>query len=47
MWEQLAESKKREKILQGEIDRAQQEIATQEKIGERLKDELNKERRET
>lgn len=46
LWEQLAESKQREKVLQGEIDQAQQEIATQEKVCERLRDELKKERRD-
>jgi chromosome segregation ATPase len=46
LWEQLAESEKREKILKQEIERAQQEIATQEKIIERLKDDLKKEGRE-
>lgn len=46
MWEQLAESEKREKILKQEIERAQQEIATQEKIIERLKDDIKKEGRE-
>jgi chromosome segregation ATPase len=46
LWEQLAESEKREKILKQEIERAQQEIATQEKIIERLKDDIKKEGRE-
>jgi chromosome segregation ATPase len=42
----LAESEKREKILKQEIERAQQEIATQEKIIERLKDDIKREGRE-
>lgn len=46
LWEQLAEGEKREKILKQEIERAQQEIATQEKIIERLKDDIKKEGRE-
>ena len=46
LWEQLAESEKREKILKQEVERAQQEIATQEKIIERLKDDIKKEGRE-
>ena len=43
LWEQLAEGEKREKILKQEIERAQQEIATQEKIIERLKDDIKRE----
>jgi hypothetical protein len=43
LWEQLAESEKREKILKQEVERAQQEIATQEKIIERLKDDIKRE----
>ena len=46
LWEQLAEGEKREKILKQEIERAQQEIATQEKIIERLKDDIKQEGRE-
>lgn len=46
LWEQLAEGEKREKILKQEIERAQQEIATQEKIIERLKDDIKREGRE-
>jgi hypothetical protein len=46
LWEQLAEGEKREKILKQEIERAQQEIATQEKIIDRLKDDIKKEGRE-
>ena len=46
VWEQLAEGEKLEKILKQEIERAQQEIATQEKIIERLRDDIKKEGRE-
>ena len=46
LWEQLAESEKREKILKQEVERGQQEIATQEKIIERLKDDIKKQGRE-
>ena len=47
LWEQLAESKSREKVIRGEIDIAQREIATRDKIIERLKDNLKKEHLET
>ena len=46
LWEQLAEAEKREKILKQELERAQYEIATQEKIIERLKDDVKAESRE-
>ena len=46
LWEQLAESEKREKILKQELERSQYEIATQEKIIERLKDDIKQETRE-
>lgn len=42
LWEQLAESEKRENILKQELQKGQQEIATQEKIIERMKFELKK-----
>ena len=43
LWEQLAESQRREKILKQEINNAQMEIAVQDKVIEKLKDELKKE----
>lgn len=46
LWEQLVESEKREKILKQELERSQAEIATQEKIIERLKDDIKREARE-
>ena len=46
LWEQLAEGEKREKILKRELEGSQQEIVTQEKIIEQLRDELKKERGE-
>ena len=46
LWEQLAEAEKREKILKQELERSQFEIATQEKIIERLKDDVKAEARE-
>ncbi|CDW82479.1 UNKNOWN [Stylonychia lemnae] len=46
LWEQLAEGEKREKILKKELEQSQQEIVTQEKIIEQLKDELKRERGE-
>ena len=46
LWEQLAEAEKREKILKQELERSQYEIATQEKIIERLKDDIKTESRE-
>ena len=46
LWEQLAEAEKREKILKQELERSQYEIATQEKMIERLKDDVNAESRE-
>lgn len=46
LWEQLAEAEKREKILKQELERSQFEIATQEKMIERLKDDVKAESRE-
>ena len=46
LWEQLAEAEKREKILKQELERCQYEIATQEKIIERLRDDVKTEARE-
>ena len=46
LWEQLAEAEKREKILKQELERSQYEIATQEKMIERLKDDVKAESRE-
>ena len=46
LWSQLAESEKRERILKLEIEKFQQEIAAQEKIVERLKDDLKREQRD-
>ena len=47
LWDQLSESKGREKVLKHEIDVAQSEIATRDKIIDRLKDNLKKEHLET
>lgn len=46
LWEQLAESEKREKVLQQELNRLQYELATQEKMIERLKDQIKLETRD-
>ena len=46
LWEQLAEAEKREQILKQELERSQFEIATQEKMIERLKDDVKAESRE-
>ena len=40
LWEQLAESEKREKILKQELQKVQNEVAAQDKILERLRDEM-------
>ena len=40
LWEQLAEAEKREKILKQELMTVQNEVAIQDKILERLKDEM-------
>ena len=46
LWEQLAESEKREKILKQELEVSQHEIAMQEKIIDRLKEDIKQESRE-
>ena len=46
MWDQLAESEKREKILKQELEVSQHEIAMQEKIIDRLKEDIKQESRE-
>ena len=40
MWEQLAESEKREKILKQELMKVQNEVAAQDKVLDRLRDEM-------
>ena len=40
LWEQLAESEKREKILKQELTKVQNEVAAQDKVLERLRDEM-------
>ena len=40
LWEQLAESEKRERVLKQELQRTQEEVASQDKVLERIKDEL-------
>ena len=40
LWEQLAESEKREKILKQELQKCQSQIETQLKIVDRMKDDL-------
>ena len=40
LWEQLAESEKRERVLKQELLRTQNEVATLNKVLERLKDEI-------
>ena len=40
LWEQLAEAEKREKILKQELMTVQNEVASQDKILERLRDEM-------
>jgi hypothetical protein len=44
LWQQLADSEKREKILKGDIEKSQNQIITQEKIIEQMKDTMKKER---
>ncbi|TNV74776.1 hypothetical protein FGO68_gene17549 [Halteria grandinella] len=44
LWQQLAESQKREQIIKGDLEGVQQHIITQEKIIEQLKDELRLEK---
>lgn len=44
LWQQLAESQKREAIIKADLDGVQQHIITQEKIIEQLKDELRLEK---
>ena len=40
LWEQLAEAEKREKILKQELMKVQNENAAQDKVLERLRDEM-------
>lgn len=40
LWEQLAEAEKREKILKQELMKVQNEVAAQDKILDRLRDEM-------
>ena len=47
LWEQLAECQGREKVLKDEMDTAHREIATRDRIIEKLKENLKKEHRET
>lgn len=46
LWDQLAESENREKILRREIEKTHQEISSQDKVIERLKDELKNDQKE-
>ncbi len=46
LWEQLAESEKRERVLKQELQRTQEEVASQDKVLERIKDELKAEQLE-
>lgn len=40
LWEQLAEAEKREKILKQELQKVQSEVAAQDKVLDRLRDEM-------
>ena len=40
LWEQLAEAEKREKILKQELMKVQNEVAAQDKVLDRLRDEM-------
>ena len=42
LWEQLAESEKREKVLKQELVFTQQSLAASEKVIEKLKEDLRK-----
>ena len=46
LWEQLAESEKREQVLKVELQRSQEQVASLERVMERLKDEAAHERQE-
>ena len=46
MWDKLSEGENREKILKDEIEKTHQQIANQDKIIEKLKDELKRGQRE-
>lgn len=46
MWDKLSEGENREKILKDEIEQTHQQIANQDKIIEKLKDELKRGQRE-
>ena len=46
LWEQLAESEKREQVLKVELQRSQEQVASLERVMERLKDEVAHERQE-
>lgn len=46
LWDKLSEGENREKILKAEIERTHQQIANQDKVIDKLKDELKRSQRE-